>query len=102
MFGKDFEFSEKYLKSKIDSETIVKALKRRYKFKKITKVTLKHVLYEGARANNILRINDEWFNKMVEILNLNLDADSDEDVPNINFIEEVRNYFNYIHWDSVL
>ena len=59
MFGKDFEFSEKYLKSKIDSETIVKALKRRYTFKKITKVTLKHVLYEGARANNILRINDE-------------------------------------------
>lgn len=33
MFGKDFEFSEKYLKSKINSDTIIKALKRRYKFK---------------------------------------------------------------------
>ena len=33
---------------------------------------------------------------MVEILNLNLEVDSDEDVPNINFIEEVRIYIFHI------
>ena len=33
LFGKDFEFSEKYLSSDIDPQIIVKALKKRYKFK---------------------------------------------------------------------
>lgn len=65
MFGPNFEFSEKYLISQIDVRLIVKALKKRYKFEKVTNVTLKHVLYEGARINNILRMNDACFDKMV-------------------------------------
>ena len=87
-FGKNFEFSEKYLTSNINSEKIIKALKKRYGFSKITKATLKHVLYEGARVNRILLINDSWFDKMVEILNIPLDSDeenkniSDEDDKN--------------------
>ena len=44
---------------------------------KITKATLKHVLYEGARVNRILLINDSWFEKMVEILNIPLDSDEE-------------------------
>ena len=59
LFGKGFEFSEEYLVSQINPEKIIKALKKRYKFKKVTRVTLKHVLYEGARSNNILRVNNE-------------------------------------------
>lgn len=77
-FGKNFEFSEKYLTSNIKPELIIKALKKRYEFKKITKATLKHVLYEGARLNRILRINDSCYEKMVEILNIPLDPDDNE------------------------
>ena len=77
-FGKNFEFSEKYLTSNIKPEVIVKALKKRYGFTKITKATLKHVLYEGARLNRILRINDSWYEKMVEILDIPLDKDEEE------------------------
>lgn len=75
LFGKDFEFSEKFLTSKIDPNKVIKAIKKRYKFKKVTKTTLKHVLYEGARSNNILRINDDCFTKMVDILNIPLDEE---------------------------
>ena len=78
MFGKNFDFTQEYLKSNIDPALILKAIKMRYNFKKVNKVTLKHVLYEGARANNILRINDYCFEKMVENLSLPLD-DEDED-----------------------
>ena len=75
MFGKDFEFSEQYLVSDINPRLITRAIKKRYSFKKVTRVTLKHILYEGARMNNILRMNDACYEKMVDCLNLNLDID---------------------------
>jgi hypothetical protein len=40
--------------------------------------TMKLVLHEGARANNILRINDECFTKMVDILDLPYDTEDEE------------------------
>ena len=50
----------------------------------MTRITVKHVLYEGARSNNILRINDDCFEKLVDILNLELDDEQDdEDITNI-------------------
>jgi hypothetical protein len=58
VFGKSFEFSEKYLTANIKPQLIIKAVKRRYGFLKVTKSTLKHILYEGARLNRVLRIND--------------------------------------------
>ena len=58
-FGRHFEFSEKYLISEIEGSKIIRAIKRRYKFQSITKEILKHILYEGAKTNDILRINDE-------------------------------------------
>ena len=70
MFGKDFEFSEQYLVSDIDPRLIKRAIRKRYNFKKVTRVTVKHILYEGARSNNILRINDACYEKMVEWLGL--------------------------------
>ena len=78
-FGKNFEFSEDCLTSDIKPEIIIKVLKKRYGFIKITKATLKHVLYEGARLNRILRINDSWYEKMVEILDIPLDSDEEID-----------------------
>ncbi|CAI2365677.1 unnamed protein product [Moneuplotes crassus] len=76
-FGKNFEFSEQYLTSKISSNKICKAIKKRYGFEKVTRSTLKHILYEGARTNHILRMNNSCFDKMVDILNI--DCDSDEE-----------------------
>ena len=77
-FGKNFEFSEKYLTSKMESKAVVKALKRRYGFRKVTRATIKHVLYEGARINHVLRINDSCFEKMVDILELDADLEDEE------------------------
>ena len=75
MSGKTYDFSEEYLKSFISSEIIINEIKKRYRVRKVNKVTLKHVLYEGARINNILRMNEYWYEKMVETLNLNLEGD---------------------------
>jgi hypothetical protein len=77
LFGKSFEFTEQYLISNIEPALIIQALKKRYKFDKITRVTIKHVLYEGARSNNILRINNQSFERLVDILNLPLDREDD-------------------------
>ena len=57
-FGRNFEFSEEYLTSHINPEAIMKAIKKRYGFHKVTRSTLKHILYEGARTNRVLRINN--------------------------------------------
>lgn len=78
LFGKDFEFSEKFLASNIDPQIIIKAIKKRYRFQQVTRIAVKHVLYEGARSNNILRIDDECYNKMIDILDLPLDDDKDD------------------------
>ena len=78
-FGRHFEFSEKYLISEIEGPKIIRAIKRRYKFQHVTKEILKHILYEGAKTNDILRINDEWFENLVEILNLPLDEENESD-----------------------
>lgn len=77
-FGRHFEFSEKYLVSEIDGNRIIRCIKRRYKFKSVTKEILKHILYEGAKTNDILRINDECFENLAEVLNLPLDSDGSE------------------------
>jgi len=49
---------------------------------KVTRATLKHILYEGARLNRVLRINDTCFEKMIEILNITFDSDDEEEDPN--------------------
>lgn len=77
-FGRHFEFSEKYLVSDIDGHRIMRSIKKRYKFKSVTKEILKHILYEGAKTNDILRINDEWFENLADVLNLPLDTDDSE------------------------
>ena len=74
-FGKNFEFSEKYLTSNIPSHAMIKAIKRRYGFTRVSRATLKHILYEGARANRVLQINDSCFDKMIDILGINLDEE---------------------------
>jgi hypothetical protein len=78
-FGRNFEFSEKYLTSNIKLELIAKAIKMRYGFNKITKATLKHILYEGARLNRVLRIDDSCFDKMIDVLCIPLEDDHEED-----------------------
>ena len=61
---------------------------------KVTRATIKHILYEGARSNNILRINDESYDKLVDILNLPLEREDiqaeeiKEEFP--QFLESVR------------
>ena len=42
----------------------------------ITRDTLKSILREGARANNILRITDECFERMIDSLNIPLDNEN--------------------------
>ncbi|CAI2378888.1 unnamed protein product [Moneuplotes crassus] len=79
IFGANFEFSEKYLTSKISSEKIIKAIKKRYCFKKVTRSTLKHILYEGARTNHILRMSNSCFEKMVDILNIDCESDEEDE-----------------------
>jgi len=41
----------------------------------ISRETLKYILREGARANNILRLTDDCFENMVDILGLPLDRE---------------------------
>jgi hypothetical protein len=77
-FGKNFEFSEKYLTANIKPENIVKAIKKRYRFDKVTKATLKHILYEGARLNKVLRINDSCFEKMIDVLRIPLEEEVED------------------------
>ncbi|CAI2375561.1 unnamed protein product [Moneuplotes crassus] len=88
-FGPNFEFSEEYLTSNIKSETIIKAIKKRYGFKKVTKSTMKHILYEGARLNRVLRINDSCFDRMVDILNIKFEAEEED-----KFFAQNRNSFS--------
>ena len=53
---------------------------------------MKYILREGARINNVLRINEECFERMVESLSLQLDPDE----------EEERNYNeDYAHQDML-
>ena len=77
--GKNFEFSEKYLTANIDPQLIIRALKKRYRFKRVTRETLKHILYEGARLNKVLRINDSCFDKMVDVLNIPVEEEAEND-----------------------
>ncbi len=78
-FGPNFELSEEYLTSDIKSEIIINALKKRYGFKKVTKATMKHILYEGARISRVLRINDSSYERMIDILDIDLEKESDND-----------------------
>ena len=58
-------------------------------------MTLKHILYEGARSNNILRINDESYERLVDILNLPLENErvgEEEEKTSPQFMESVGNY----------
>lgn len=58
VFGPTFEFTEKYLVSDIDPMLIKDALKEMFKLDKLTRESLKYILREGAKSNNILRITD--------------------------------------------
>ena len=70
-------------------------LNKRYGFKKVTRSTLKHLLYEGARLNRVLRINNSWFDKMVDILDIDCESDDgDED-------EEEKDFRNTKSWKNM-
>ena len=69
---------------------MIKALKKRYGFKKVTRSTLKHILYEGARMSRVLRINNSWFDKMIEVLNIKLEPESESEDDN-QIEEEEKN-----------
>ncbi|CAI2380621.1 unnamed protein product [Moneuplotes crassus] len=78
VFGPRFKFSEKLLISKMDNMMIKKSLLEIFKLKTLTRENLKYILREGADTNNILRITDECFEKMVDVLNIPLDSDSED------------------------
>lgn len=92
IFGKDFEFSEKWLISDINPQMIKDSLIHIFKLpNKLTRESMKYILREGARINNVLRINEECFERMVESLSLQLDPDDEE-----------RNYNeDYAHQDML-
>lgn len=73
---------------------MVKVIKKRYGFKKVTRSTLKHILYEGARLNRILRINNECFDKMVDILDIKCESDSKEDEKKMENTDKIINLNN--------
>lgn len=78
VFGKDFEFSEKWLISDINPQMIKDSLIHIFKLpNKLTRESMKYVLREGARTNNVLRINEECFDRMVDSLWLPLDPDDE-------------------------
>ena len=56
-----------------------------FKLDTLTRENLKHILREGAHTNNVLRITDDWFERMVDTLNLPLDLEED------NLNENVEN-----------
>lgn len=57
-------------------------------------MTIKHILYEGARLNNILRINDESYEKLVDILDLPIETEEDEAQAKYNQFLGVRLKFS--------
>jgi hypothetical protein len=56
----------------------------------VTKETLKYILYEGAKTNGILRINDHCFEQMIETLNLPLDK---QQMPKSNMSHDAVNRY---------
>ena len=80
IFGKEFEFSEKCLISDINPQMIKDSLIHIFKLpNKLTRESMKYILREGARINNVLRINEDWFERMVDTLALPLDYEDSKD-----------------------
>ena len=82
VFGSNFKFTGEFLISDIDPHLIKNSLLKMFNLEKLTEETLKNILREGARSNNVLRLNDQWYEKMVEILNLPLDFEYTDESPN--------------------
>ncbi|CAI2381024.1 unnamed protein product [Moneuplotes crassus] len=78
VFGSKFKFSEKHLIANMDGEMIKSSVKEIFKLDTLTRENLKMILREGADTNNVLRITDECFEKMVDVLNLPLDSDPED------------------------
>jgi len=78
VFGSDIEFTEKQLVSNMDPEMIKESLMEIFKLDTLTKENMKHILREGAHTNNVLRITDECFERMVDTLNLPLDPEPED------------------------
>lgn len=49
-------------------------IKQIYKLDSLTYTSLKHILKEGAKFNQLLRIKDEQFDNMVDVLKIPLDC----------------------------
>ena len=73
MFGSEFEFTEKQLVSNMNPLMIKESLMEIFNLEKLTREDVKNVLREGAHTNNILRVTDECFEKMVDVLHLPYD-----------------------------
>lgn len=77
VFGNKIDFGEKTLLTNIDPKEIKTSLMNLYNLTKLTRNTLKAILREGARDNNIMRVTDDWFSRMVEILDIPFDWDTE-------------------------
>lgn len=49
-----------------------------FKLDTLTRENIKHILREGAHTNNILRVTDDCFERMVDALNLSLDIEPED------------------------
>lgn len=75
VFGNEFEFSESFLISEIDPQMIIGGLKHMLNLDSISKETVKYILREGARENNVLRLTEECFENMADSLGLPFEAE---------------------------
>ena len=59
--GKHLDFKEETLVQEIDPKALVNTIKYLYGIKSLDKNTLKIILKEGAKSNQLLRMKDETF-----------------------------------------
>lgn len=78
IFGTNIEFTEKQLVSNMDPIMIKKSLMEIFNLDTLTRENMKHILREGAHVNNVLRITDAWFERMVDALNIPLDPEPED------------------------
>ena len=77
MFTGTQDFQDKHLIDDLDPYALRETIKKLYNLEHLTFSHLKQILKQGAKANNLVRMNDESFNQLVKVLDIPLEALAD-------------------------
>lgn len=77
-FGHAFTFTEDNLTNpKLTSADLKRIIMENYSFKQLTEDTLRLILKQGAEDNNLLRISEASYTKLIDALDFKLDSSSE-------------------------